>query len=198
MITFKPFIEDIKEYQRGSLPENALRLDTPHSIAETLKKAAPIEAVLCVVLFVAMFIKSIVNHDLVIHPIAVAFGFIIGFLLLTIHELLHAVVYPKAANVTVGKLKGKLVFVALASFPMSRQRFILMSLLPFVLGIIPLLAFVISPAEYKIFNGLMFGMAAMGMVSPSADVYNVIIVSRQAKKTDKIMFFEDDLYKICE
>ena len=198
MITFKPFIEDIKEYQRGNLPENALRLDTPHSIAETLKKAAPIEAVLCVVLFVAMFIKSIVNHDLVIHPIAVAFGFIIGFLLLTIHELLHAVVYPKAANVTVGKLKGKLVFVALASFPMSRQRFILMSLLPFVLGIIPLLAFVISPAEYKIFNGLMFGMAAMGMVSPSADVYNVIIVSRQAKKTDKIMFFEDDLYKICE
>ena len=198
MITFKPFIEDIKEYQRGSLPENALRLDTLHSIAEMLKKAAPIEAVLCVVLFVAMFIKSIVNHDLVIHPIAVAFGFIIGFLLLTIHELLHAVVYPKAANVTVGKLKGKLVFVALASFPMSRQRFILMSLLPFVLGIIPLLAFVISPAEYKILNGLMFGMAAMGMVSPSADVYNVIIVSRQAKKTDKLLFFEDDLYKICE
>ncbi len=97
-----------------------------------------------------------------------------------------------------GKLKGKLVFVALASFPMSRFRFILMSLIPFVLGIIPLLVFVISPAEYKIVNGLMFGMAAMGMVSPSADVYNVIIVLCQAKKTDKIMFFEDDLYKICE
>lgn len=198
MITFKPFIEDIKEYQRGSLPENAVRIDAPNSIDEILKKAAPIEAVLCIVLFLTMFIKTIVNHDLVINPIAVAFGFIIGFLLLTIHELLHAVVYPKAANVTVGKLKGKLVFVALASFPMSRQRFILMSLLPFVLGIIPLLAFVISPAEYKIVNGLMFGMAAMGMVSPYVDVYNVIIVLRQAKKTDKIMFFEDDLYKICE
>ena len=198
MITFKPFIEDRKEYRRGSLPENAVRIDAPNSIDEILKKAAPIEAVLCIVLFLTMFIKTIVNHDLVINPIAVAFGFIIGFLLLTIHELLHAVVYPKAANVTVGKLKGKLVFVALASFPMSRQRFILMSLLPFVLGIIPLLAFVISPAEYKIVNGLMFGMAAMGMVSPYVDVYNVIIVLRQAKKTDKIMFFEDDLYKICE
>ena len=198
MITFKPAIDDIKEYQRGNLPGNAVRIDAPHSIDEMLKKAAPIAAVLCMVLFLAMFIKTIVNHDLVINPIAVAFGFIIGFLLLTIHELLHAVVYPKAANVTVGKLKGKLVFVALASFPISRQRFILMSLLPFVLGIIPLLVFVISPAEYKIVNGLMFGMAAMGMVSPSADVYNVIIVSRQAKKTDKIMFFEDDLYKICE
>ena len=81
---------------------------------------------------------------------------------------------------------------------MSRQRFILMSLLPFVLGIIPLLVFIISPAEYKIVNGLMFGMAGMGMVSPYVDVYNVIIVLRQARRIDKIMFFEDDLYKICE
>ena len=188
----------MKEYQRGNISENAVRLNTPHSIDETLKKAAPITAVLSIVLFLAMFIKTIVEHDLVINPIAVVFGFIFGFLLLAVHELLHAVVYPKDAKVTVGKLKGKLVFVALASFPMSRFRFILMSLIPFVLGIIPLLVFVISPAEYKIVNGLMFGMAAMGMVSPSADVYNVIIVLCQAKKTDKIMFFEDDLYKICE
>ena len=198
MIIFKPLIENIKEYQRGNLPGNAVRIDAPHSIDEMLKKAAPITAVLSIVLFLAMFIKTIVEHDLVINPIAFVFGFIFGFLLLAVHELLHAVVYPKDAKVTVGKLKGKLVFVALASFPMSRFRFILMSLIPFVLGIIPLLVFVISPAEYKIVNGLMFGMAAMGMVSPSADVYNVIIVLCQAKKTDKIMFFEDDLYKICE
>ena len=198
MITFKPTIDDIKEYQRGNLPGNAVRIDAPHSIDEMLKKAAPIEAVLCMVLFLAMFIKTIVNHDLVINPIAVVLGFIIGFLLLAVHELLHAVVYPKDANVTVGKLKGKLVFVALASFPMSRQRFILMSLLPFVLGIVPLLVFIILPAEYKIVNGLMFGMAGMGMVSPYVDVYNVIIVLRQARRIDKIMFFEDDLYKICE
>lgn len=198
MITFKPVIEDLKEYQRGNLPENAVRLDTPRSMDKMLKKAAPIAAVLCIVLFLAMFIKTIVNHDLVINPIAVVFGFIIGFLLLAVHELLHAVIYPKEAIVTVGKMKGKLVFVALASFPISRQRFILMSLLPFVLGIIPLLAFIISPSEYKIVNGLTFGMAGMGMVSPYVDVFNVIIVLCQAKKTDKIMFFEDDLYKICE
>ncbi len=198
MITFKPIIEDLKEYQRGNLPKNAIKIDTPRSIEEMLKKAVPIEAVLGIVLFVTMFIKTIVSHDLVINPIAVVFGFIIGFLLLAVHELLHAVVYPKETTVTIGKLKGKLMFVALASFPISRQRFILMSLLPFVLGIIPLLAFVISPAEKKIVNGLMFGMATMGMLSPYPDVFNVITVLRQSKKTDKIMFYEDDLYKISK
>lgn len=198
MITFKPVIEDLKEYQRENLPKNAIRIDTPRSIDEMRKKAVPIEVVLGIVLFVVMFIKTIVSHDLVINFIAVVFGFIIGFLLLAVHELLHAVVYPKEANVTVGKLKGKLLFVALASFPISRQRFILMSLLPFVLGIIPLLAFVISPAEQKIVNGLMFGMATMGMISPYYDVFNVITVLCQSKKTDKIMFYEDDLYKISK
>lgn len=38
MIIFKPLIENIKEYQRGNLSENAVRLNTPHSIDETLKK----------------------------------------------------------------------------------------------------------------------------------------------------------------
>lgn len=47
-------------------------------------------------------------------------------------------------------------------------------------------------------NGLMFGMACVGMVSPYFDVYNVIAVLKQSRKTDKIMFFEDDLYRIAE
>ena len=100
MIIFKPLIENIKEYQRGNLSENAVRLNTPHSIDETLKKAAPITAVLSIVLFLAMFIKTIVEHDLVINPVAFIFGFIFGFLLLAVHELLHAVVYPKDAKVS--------------------------------------------------------------------------------------------------
>ncbi len=38
----------------------------------------------------------------------------------------------------------------------------------------------------------------MGMVSPYADVYNVISVLRHTKKNDKVMFYEDDLYRISE
>jgi len=52
------------------------------------------------------------------------------------------------------------------------MRFVIMSLLPFVLGVLPLAVFVISPAENQLLNGFMFGMACMGMVSPYVDVYN--------------------------
>ena len=198
MITVKPIITDIKKFQRGELPQNAIRIDIARSIDEMLKKAAPIAAVLCAVLFVTMFMKTKTNHTTVVHPMAVVGGFIIGFFLLAVHEWLHAVVYPKDAEVTMGKVKGKLVFVALASYPMTRERFILMSLLPFVLGIFPLAVFIFSPADNRVLNGLMFGIASMGMVSPYPDVYNVLTVLTQSKKKDKIMFYEDDLFRISE
>lgn len=78
-------------------------------------------------------------------------GAIIGYLLLIVHEWLHAIVYPRKANVTIGKLKGKIVFLALVSFPMKRNRFIIMCLLPFVLEIIPLTLFVLSPPQETLF-----------------------------------------------
>ena len=196
MITIKAIIDDIKAFQRGQLPQNAIRLNTPNSTDETLKKSFLIAAVLVLVLNVAMFIKIITNRTIVVAPAAIVGGFLIGFILLIAHELLHAIVYPRKAEITIGKIKKKFVFVALASYPMSRQRFILMCLLPFVLGIIPLAIFILSPAENTILNGFMFGTASIGMVSPYPDVYNVIIVLNQTKKYDKIMFYEDDLYRI--
>jgi len=197
MVVYRHVIEDIKQYQRGNLPQEAVRIDTP-SDDEIQLKAAPIAAILCVLLSATMFVKTFVNKGLVIVPWVVIVGCILGFVMLIVHEWLHAIVYPKDAIATIGRLKGKLTHVALCSYPLSRGRFILMCLLPFVLGIIPLVIFIIAPARWKVCNGLMFGMACMGMVSPYVDVYNAILVLKNCKKTDKVMFYEDEMYKIGE
>lgn len=196
MIKLKMTIDNIDEYETGILPENAVKIETPQSIDETMRKSAPIAVLLCVLMFVTMFCKTFINKTVVFLPIFILFGFFIGYILLIVHEWLHGIVYPKEACVTIGKLKGKISFVALASYPMKRNRFILMSLLPFVLGIVPLLIFIISPAECRELNGLMFGMACMGMVSPFPDVYNVFVVMKNANKHDEIMFYKNDMYKV--
>ena len=196
MITFKKSINNPNEYQCGNIPHNAKKMNSPSSINEMMKKATPIAIILCLIMMISMFIKIYVSNQIVIHPIAILFGFLIGFALLLVHELLHAIVFPKKADVTIGKLKGKLVFVALASYPLKKTRFIVMCLLPFLLGIIPLIVFAFSPADKTILNGLMFGMAGIGMVSPFPDVYNVFLVLKQTKNKDSIMFYEDDIYRI--
>lgn len=195
MIHFQKQIEDINKYQSGELEQGAQKLLMPPS-EQMMKKAFPIAACLCAVMLASMFLKTFISRSSVINPVGILIGAVLGFALLPVHELLHAAVYPKNADVTIGKLKGKLVFVALASYPLKRSRFILMCLLPFVLGIVPLVLFVISPSENKIFNGIMFGMACMGMVSPFPDVYNVIQVLKQAERKDRIIFQGDDTYRI--
>ena len=189
-------INDINKYQTGSLPDDAVKIETPQSVGELMKKAVPIAAILCVFLFIAMLCKTIICKTVVISPIFILVGFAFGFLLLIIHEWLHGIVYPKEADVTIGRIKGKTTFVALASYPLKRNRFILMCLLPFVLGLVPFILFVISPAEFRVFNGLNFGMACMGMVSPFPDVFNVLAVLRNSEKSDSIMFYKNDMYKI--
>lgn len=177
MIKLKMSIEDISEYQTGILPKNAVKIETPQSIEEMMKKAAPIAAVLCVLMFVTMLCKTVMNKTVVISHVFILIGFCLGYICLVIHEWLHGIVYPRNALVTIGKITGKISFVALASYPLKRRRFIVMCLLPFVLGIIPLLIFIVSPAEYRELNGLMFGMSCLGMVSPFPDVYNVFIAT---------------------
>ena len=198
MIKLKMSIEDISEYQTGILPKNAVKIETPQSIEEMMKKAAPIAAVLCILMFVTMLCKTVMNKTVVISHVFILIGFCLGYICLVIHEWLHGIVYPRNALVTIGKITGKISFVALASYPLKRRRFIVMCLLPFVLGIIPLLIFIVSPAEYRELNGLMFGMSCMGMVSPFPDVYNVFIVLKNANKKDASFFdfineqFQDD------
>ena len=196
MIKYVKNIDDISQYQCGKLPANAQKLDTPATVDEMMKKSISIAVILCTVMFLTLFIKTFTNKVLVIFPPAVLGGVLIGFLLLIVHEWLHAIAYPSVAEVSIGKLKGKMVWVALASFPLKRSRFIVMCLLPFLLGIVPWVLFILSASQNTVFNGLMFGMACMGMVSPYPDVYNVIIVLKQAQDTDNIMFWGDDIYRI--
>ena len=196
MIVLKKRIENINDYQQGNLPPNAEKLKAPATPEDMMKKSAPIMAVMCFVMVASIFTKNIINHSMSVFFPTVLAGCLIGVGLCIVHEWLHGIVYPREAEVTIGKLKGQMVFVALASYPLKRIRFVIMCLLPFILGVIPWLLFIVSPADNTVFNGFMFGMACVGMVSPSPDVLNVILVMKQVKKGEKVMFYGEDMYRI--
>lgn len=195
MIKIKSNIDNLSEYQCGNLPLNAVKLKTP-TTDDMPKKSFPIAVVMCVIMVILMFCKTFINRMPVTNPVFIMTGVVAGVALLLVHEFLHAVVYPKNAVVTIGKLKNKFIFVALASYPLKRNRFVIMCLLPFILGIVPLTVFLCSSPDLAALNGIMFGMAFIGMVSPYPDVYNTGIVLKQAEKSDSIMFYKDDMYRI--
>ena len=140
--------EKMKDYQVGELSKNAKKMNMPTTSKEMMIKALPFIIPAFVILFLSVYFKS---GEFFLLRLYIIIGVLLGFLALIIHELLHAIVYPKNANVFIGIAKP-ITFVALASYPLSKKRFILMCLLPYILGIIPFICFIISPSNNLILN----------------------------------------------
>lgn len=187
-INFAGIIEEheVKKYQSNDLKCEKIKISNDKENIQV--KAIPIAILLVAMCNIILFVK-IFKFSLIINPIFILIGVLIGGLLLFIHELLHAIVYPKNAIVTIGFIKP-ITFVALGSYPMSKKRFILMCLLPLSLGIIPLTLFVLF--NDSILCSIMFGMMCIGIISPYPDIYNVLKVIN-VPKGKKVLFDADNL-----
>ena len=185
----------IREYQRGSLDSKAIKIKMPKNMNELMIKGLPFLIPAFIIMFVSMNIKTVINQQNIVNRPFILVGAIIGFILLLVHEYLHSIVYPKEANSYIGIAKP-ITFVSLTSYPLSKRRFIVMSLLPYILGIIPLILFWLCPASLTELNGIFFGMACMGMASPYPDSYTVYQIIKQVPENKKIQNYEDDIYYI--
>lgn len=184
--------EKMKDYQVGELSKNAKKMNMPTTSKEMMIKALPFIIPALVILFLSVYFKS---GEFFLLRLYIIIGVLLGFLALIIHELLHAIVYPKNANVYIGIAKP-ITFVALASYPLKKEKFILMCLLPYILGIIPLILFWIMPITDMKIHSILFGLSAMGLGSPYPDLFNVYQVLKQTPKNCKIQFYKYDTYYI--
>ncbi len=184
--------EKIKDYQIGDLSKNAKKMNMPTTSKEMMIKALPFIIPTFIILFLSVYFKS---GEIFWLRLYLIIGVLLGFLALIIHELLHAIVYPKNASVYIGIVKP-ITFVALASYPLKKGRFILMCLLPYILGIVPLVSFWIMPITDMKIHSILFGLSAMGLSSPYPDLFNVYQVLKQTPKNCKIQFYKDDIYYI--
>ncbi len=186
------FHEEIAVHQRGNLLPGAVKLTTPSTEAMMLK-ALPMILPSVAVVFVCMLGKTMFTRQPP-QMLAVLAGVVLGIVALPLHELLHAVVYPRGAVVSVGVSVKASAVVALCSYPLRRWRFVMMSLSPLLLGVVPMAAYLLMPGESRVVSGLLFGMGAFGLCSPYADFYNVVTVLRQTPKGCMVQFEGDDLY----
>ncbi len=190
-------VHNTADYQSSILPSTAIKLDMPDTMEKMMLKAIPFLIPAVVIIIFSMFFKTLSAGQPVIAPFYIVLGFLLSFFIgIPVHELLHAIVYPKEATVYIGIMPKQFTAVALASYPISRNRFILMSLLPIVLGVVPLIIFLVSPETNRALNGIMFGLMIMGLISPYPDYFNVYQVLRQTKKGCLLQFEKDDLYAI--
>lgn len=151
-IIWKGIIKSEKDFPSANIPKNAKKLDSEENLKKIQIKALPFMIPSVLLCFICMFVKTFVANEKVINVGFLFLGVIIGFLLIIVHELLHAIAFPKNATVYIGIMPKSLTAVALSSNPVRRNRFIFISILPIILGLIPLVTFCFSNNSLKELN----------------------------------------------
>lgn len=193
-IIWKGIIKSEKDFPTANIPKNAKKLDSEEDIKKMQIKALPFMIPSVLLCFICMFVKTFIANEKIINVGFLFIGVIIGFFLIIVHELLHAIGFPKNATVYIGIVPKSFTAVALSSSPVKRNRFIFLSILPIILGVIPLVIFCFSSNVLKELNGLMFGMGIMGMISVYPDIYNVFNVLKVVQKNATIQNNGNETY----
>lgn len=193
-IKWKGIIKSENDFPTADLPINAKKLNIEEDMKKMQLKALPFMIPSVLVLLICMFLKTFIAGEKIVNIWFIFIGFVIGFLLIIVHELLHAIAYPKNAIVYIGIMPKSLTAVALSSSPVKRNRFIFLSIFPIILGIIPLVVFCFCDNNLKELNGLMFGMSIMGMLSVYPDIYNIYCVLKWVPKNATIQIDKNTTY----
>lgn len=178
------------DFPEKPLPENAVKLKrTTDIFTGSLRYGAA-------AFFICLLIIYIKWHWLgtkTVDPLLVPLGIIIGFLLMPVHELLHAVCFCEGQTVYIGISLEKFAAFAVCHEKISRSRYIVMSLMPVLLGIIPLAVFVIAPPS-AVLSAICIPAGIMGMLSPMPDYMDVHLVLKQVPKGAYVQSQNDGLY----
>lgn len=193
-IIWKGIIKSENDFPTANIPENAKKLDSEEDIKKMQIKALPFMIPSILICFICMFVKTFIAKEKVINVGFLFLGVIIGFLLILVHELLHAIAFPKNATVYIGVMPKSFTAVVLSSSPVKRNRFIFLSILPIILGLIPLIIFCLSINELKELNGILFGMSIMGMISVYPDIYDVFNILKVVPKNSIIQNNKNETY----
>ena len=177
------------------LHENAVRIKTADNV---FRDSIPYGIPPMLICFLTVFLKAFLNKEPPIDPLVILPALVIGMIVaLPLHELMHAICYPKRAVVWVGLCLRKVAAYAISFCPITRRRYVIMSLSPSLLGIIPLIAFILIPVSFKPLLTFCIVSAFTGLISPCPDYMDIIAVMRQTNKDDMIQAANDGLYKYC-
>ncbi len=173
-----------EQLPKGELPAGAVKFiepETPEELTKTaLRFAVPAVLSIGLVVLLSAVFSGGVKLNLLSPYLFLGIG--LFFFALLPHELLHAVCFGKDHEVELYIApKNRMLFVVCVQ-PVSKRRFIFMSLLPnLVLGWAPLLAWAVLPYGGAHSN-LLFSFSVMAILGGIGDYLNVFNALRQMPK----------------
>lgn len=161
----------------ADLPYRAIKYREPDTPAE-VNMIAMLYAIPSLILILLIISAQWLIHGSLMLNISL-WGILGAFLTIIPHELLHAIWFPRNSNVYMYySIKDMMAFVTCTD-PMSKRRFIIMSLFPnIIFGLIPLIIWMIFP-DIEGWSAFLFSFGAFSLLFGCGDYMNVANTIRQ-------------------
>ena len=189
MYKFIGFVKADYRYEYESLPDNA-RLMEDRSRTISLITGFLGIAIGYATLILKQYMLN--NGENIINKPFILLGSVIGALLLLFHEFLHLVPYPENSTKIIS-IKGGTPS-AFCSAAVCKGTFIVSSLLPVLLGIIPLILFMLLPSTYQVINTLLWTIGTIELASPANDYADAVRCLRSVPSKCKIQSGKGGFY----
>lgn len=171
MYRFIGFVDADYVYEHEPLPDDAKLIKM-----EGLNSKSFIAGLVGIIIGYGLLILKqycLNNGESVLNKPFILLGTVIGALLLLVHEFLHLIPYPQK--------RDKIIVIknwtpcAYCSGAVSKGAFIISSLLPVVLGVVPLLIFLLIPVSHNVINTILWTAGTIGLASPARDYVEALI-----------------------
>ncbi|QEH68002.1 DUF3267 domain-containing protein [Cellulosilyticum sp. ST5] len=182
--------QDEEQLKTGRLPEAAIKYEEPDTMKEVFIKGTLISVPIFIIMIIGILVKiqvwqmqfSEINIKQLAGGILIAS--IISLPLVPIHEGLHAICYPKESIKEIWYKKEEPAAFVYCNAPISRRRFIWMSLCPnLVLGFIPYVLWIMGMFDgNRSVSQILISLAVLNIFTGIGDYLNIYSTITQTPK----------------
>lgn len=172
------------QLQKGTLPPNAVQFKEPDTPAAVNRAAFLVTLPVLVVIVVIVILSATWHNGIIVtfHYSSAFLGILVSFLLAIPHELLHALWFGKGVDVELYIIPKKLMVFVTTTHPVSKKRFIWLSLCPnLIFGWLPFVIWAFMP-ERSAFSDFLLFFSGNSILMGAGDYINVFNALRQMPK----------------
>lgn len=182
-LIWKGKFNGVEDLPIGELPKNAVRFEEPESAEELAKETRRFLIPVVIFLIIVIFLRIKINGFFGVSDVINIFGIILIPFSILPHEYLHAIFFPKDAEVEMWySIKQRLALVT-STTAITKKRFIFLSLFPnIVFGFLPLIIWIFIPSYMSFISGILFTFGFISLIMGVGDFMNIYNTIKQVPK----------------
>lgn len=182
-LIWKGKFNGVEDLPIGELPKNAVRFEEPESAEELAKETRRFLIPVVIFLLIVIFLRIKINGFFGVSDVINIFGIILIPFSILPHEYLHAIFFPKDAEVEMWySIKQRLALVT-STTAITKKRFIFLSLFPNILfGFLPLIIWIFIPSYMSFISGILFTFGFISLIMGVGDFMNIYNTIKQVPK----------------